>query len=227
VNHPRTSSNCRFSIVDPEISAIPNALVYAGSLVDGDNVGDDSALDGWYQREWGHDAPVLLVDMAPLNAWVTSVKTGRVGGSRLNFLSAMVSVDIAERLLRPDRPQLPLGERPRVLIGAPYRPQARLVNLLIKDAGIEREVEPGTAHTFQGSEAPVVVFDLVLDEPHRQAGLFDPRRNEDNLRLLNVALTHKFHMHEKLVFIDDELLWSGSLNALGNLVPHWYRPERT
>jgi hypothetical protein len=60
----------------------------------------------------------------------------------------------------------------------------------------------------------------VLDEPHRQAGLFDPRRNEDNLRLLNVALTHKFHMHEKLVFIDDELLWSGSLNALGNLVPH-------
>ena len=127
--------------------------------------------------------------MAPLNAWVTSVKTGRAGGSRLNFLSATVSVDIAERLLRPDRPDLPLGERARVLIGSPYRPQARLVNLLIKDAELEREVVPGTAHTFQGSEAPVVIFDLVLDEPHRQAGLFDPRRNEDNLRLLNVALT--------------------------------------
>ena len=35
----------------------------------------------------------------------------------------------------------------------------------------------------------MVIFDLVLDEPHRQAGLFDPRRNDDNLRLLNVALT--------------------------------------
>jgi AAA domain/PLD-like domain len=175
--------------MDPQISAIPNALVYGGSLVDGDNVGDDSALDGWYQREWGHDAPVLLIDMAPLNAWVTSVKTGRAGGSRLNFLSATVSVDIAERLLRLDRPELPLGQRARVLIGAPYRPQARLVNLLIKDAGLEREVVPGTAHTFQGTEAPVVIFDLVLDEPHRQAGLFDPRRNDDNLRLLNVALT--------------------------------------
>ncbi len=127
--------------------------------------------------------------MASLNAWVTSVKTGRAGGSRLNFLSATVSVDIAERLLRPDRPDLPLGEQARVLIGSPYRPQARLVNLLIKDAALEREVVPGTAHTFQGSEAPVVIFDLVLDEPHRQAGLFDPRRNEDNLRLLNVALT--------------------------------------
>jgi AAA domain len=175
--------------MDPQISAIPNALVYEGSLADGEGVDDDSALDGWYQREWGHDAPVLLVDMGPLSAWVTSVKTGRVGGSRLNFLSATASVDIAERLLRLDRPQLPLGERPRVLIGAPYRPQARLVNLLIKDAGLEREVVPGTAHTFQGTEAPVVIFDLVLDEPHRQAGLFDSRRNDDNLRLLNVALT--------------------------------------
>ncbi len=173
----------------PQISAIPNALVYDGTLTDGDGVDDDSPLDGWYRRDWGNDAPVLLVDMAPLNAWVTSVKTGRAGGSRLNFLSATVSVDIAERLLRLDRPELPLGERARVLISAPYRPQARLVNLLIKDAGLEREVLPGTAHTFQGSEAPVVIFDLVLDEPHRQAGLFDPRRNEDNLRLLNVALT--------------------------------------
>lgn len=46
-----------------------------------------------------------------------------------------------------------------------------------------------TAHTFQGREAPVVIFDFVLDEPHRQAGLFDPSLNESNLRLLNVALT--------------------------------------
>jgi hypothetical protein len=175
--------------MDPQMSAIPNALVYGGALIDGEGVDDDSALDGWYDRLWSHDAPVLLVDMGPLNAWVTSVRTGRVGGSRLNFLSAVISVDIAERLLRSDRPSLGTAERPRVLIGAPYRPQARLVNLLVKDAGLEREVAPGTAHTFQGSEAPVVIFDLVLDEPHRQAGLFDPRRNSDNLRLLNVALT--------------------------------------
>jgi hypothetical protein len=64
-------------------------------------VTDDTSLDAWYQRERGHDTPVLLVDMAPLNAWVTSVKTGRVGGSRLNFLSAVVSVDIASARPRP------------------------------------------------------------------------------------------------------------------------------
>ena len=63
------------------------------------------------------------------------------------------------------------------------------MNLLIKEQGLSGEVVPGTAHTFQGSEAPVVIFDLVLDEPHCRAGLFDPKRNEDNVRLLNVALT--------------------------------------
>ena len=211
--------------MDPQISAIPNTLVYDQSLVDGDGVEDDSALDGWFARDWGHDAPVLLVDMAPLNAWVTSVKTGRAGGSRLNFLSATVSVDIAERLLRLDRPQLPLGERARVLIGAPYRPQARLVDLLVKDAGLEREVVPGTAHTFQGSEAPVVIFDLVLDEPHRQAGLFDPRRNEDNLRLLNVALTRA---RRRLIVLGD-FTWveqhanrQASLRALVHLLRERY-----
>lgn len=27
-------------------------------------------------------------------------------------------------------------------------------------------------------------------------------------------MIHKFHMHEKLVFIDDRIVWSGSLNPL-------------
>jgi hypothetical protein len=29
-----------------------------------------------------------------------------------------------------------------------------------------------------------------------------------------VTVLHKFHMHEKLVFVDKDLLWSGSLNAM-------------
>jgi hypothetical protein len=37
------------------------------------------------------------------------------GGTRINFLSATVPVDIAERLLRLDRPSLPDGDRARVL----------------------------------------------------------------------------------------------------------------
>jgi hypothetical protein len=186
--------------MDPRISAIPNKLVYEGRLLDGPNVDDDRELNDWYDRSWGYDAPVLLVDTQGLDAWVTSVRTGRKGGSRLNFLSATLSVDIAEALLRSDRPRLADGDAPRVLIEAPFRPQARLVNLLIQDAGLQGEVLPRTAHTFQGSEAPVVIFDFVLDEPHRQAGLFDPSLNETNLRLLNVALTRA---RRRLILIGD------------------------
>lgn len=27
------------------------------------------------------------------------------------------------------------------------------------------------------------------------------------------VVIHEYHMHEKLVFVDDDVLWSGSLNA--------------
>lgn len=184
----------------PQISAIPNAHFYDGTLEDGDDVADDdSALDGWYDREWGYDQPVLLVDTGPMNAWVTSVnRAGRP--SRLNFLSATVCVDLAERLLAPDRLELPLGDRPRILIASPYRPQTRLTNLLVRDQGLEREVVPGTAHTFQGNEAPVVIFDTVLDEPHFRAGLFVPAYNDGNGRLLNVALTRA---RRRLIVVGD------------------------
>ena len=53
----------------------------------------------------------------------------------------------------------------------------------------EDEVESGTAHSFQGSEADVVILDLVVDEPHWRANLFVPAASEDIRRLLNVALT--------------------------------------
>jgi AAA domain len=182
----------------PRISAIPNAHFYDGTLSDGKGVHDESALDGWYDR-WEHDQPVLLVDTGPMNAWVTSVNTGG-RASRLNFLSATVCVDLAERLLLPDRPELPLGERARILIASPYRPQTRLTNLLIRDQGLEREVVPGTAHTFQGNEAPVVIFDTVLDEPHFRAGLFVPDYNDGNGRLLNVALTRA---RRRLIVVGD------------------------
>jgi hypothetical protein len=184
----------------PRISAITNTHFYEGELEDGEGVNDDSALEGWYDRGWGHDNPVLLVDTAPMNAWVTSVTSGAGRASRLNFLSASVCVDLAELLLLPERPELPLGDRARILIASPYRPQTRLANLLVRDQKLEREVVPGTAHTFQGNEAPVVIFDTVLDEPHFRAGLFVPAYNDGNGRLLNVALTRA---RRRLIVVGD------------------------
>jgi hypothetical protein len=153
----------------------------------------------WFNRDWPYDKPVVLVDTGPLNAWVTSVaKNGKA--SRLNFLSASVSVDIAEQLILPEA--LDASDcSPKVLIIAPYRPHANLVSLLLREnETLKDHVVAGTAHSFQGSEAEVVIFDLVADEPHWRVNLFDPKRDQDMRRLLNVGLSRA---KSRLIIIGD------------------------
>lgn len=185
----------------PAISRIANRLVYRGELRDGPMQSDAQLLASWFNYDWSADAPVLLVDTASLRAWVTSVNRGG-RTSRLNFLSATVCVDLAACLLLPERPPFEPGERPRILLGTPYRPQAKLLGLFAREQGLAGagEVIAGTAHTFQGNEAPVVIFDLVNDEPHWRVGMFDPRRDPGTMRLLNVALTRA---QRRLIVVGD------------------------
>lgn len=185
----------------PQISAIPNALVYDKRLLDApemDRQGEPE-LVAWYRSEWGHDHPVLLVDTSSVGAWVTSVSRGS-RASRLNFLSATICVDLAGRLLRQDRKELPNGDRRRILIACPYRPHARLLELLIREEDLARDVLAGTAHSFQGSEADVVILDLVNDEPHWRVAMFMPDHDDAVRRLLNVALTRA---RRRLIVVGD------------------------
>ena len=181
----------------PDISRIANDLVYDRRLKDELAGLQDDPLKDWYDRAWGHDAPVLLVDTGPAHPWVTS---GGRNGSRFNFLSASFSVALADRMLRPDRVPHNEREAPRILIVSPYRAHARLVGVLLKDRESPNEVLAGTTHSFQGKEAPVVLLDLVNGEPHRLAGMFDAAHFEDDKRLLNVALTRA---QRRLVVIAD------------------------
>jgi len=183
----------------PQISAIPNELIYGGGLNDGANTNDDDYLATWYQHSWGHDHPVLLVDTGPVHAWVTSVSRG-ARSSRLNFLSATICVDLAEQLLRDDRKELKPDEQRRILIISPYRPHAQLLDLLIREQKLSDDVTAGTVHSFQGSEADVVILDLVNDEPHWRVAMFIPDFDETTRRLLNVALTRARH---RLIVVGD------------------------
>ena len=149
----------------------------------------------WYNADWPYDNPVVLVDTGSLNAWVTSVvKSGN--SSRLNFLSATVAVDLAEQLQLPQRPKRAEGAPKRILIIAPYRAHAKLVSLLLNQNGqLQDEVIAGTVHSFQGSQADAVIFDLVVDEPHFRVNLFMPSLDEQLKCLLNVGLTRaKFRL---------------------------------
>ena len=184
----------------PYISRIPNELLYE-KLVDAQGMDrkGEAELAEWYRTDWEHDHPVLLVDTGPVGAWVTSVSRGS-RASRLNFLSATICVDLAGQLLRQDREELADGERRRILIACPYRPHARFLQLLITEEGLKKDVLAGTAHSLQGSEADVVILDLVNDEPHWRVGMFTPQYDLTNKRLLNVALTRA---RRRLVVVGD------------------------
>ncbi len=182
----------------PEIAKVAN-LFYNNELQNvfttPDQYGGFQNFTEWYIKDWPHDSPVTLIDTGPLNAWVTSVvKNGN--SSRLNFLSATVSVDISQQLFSSSIEKRIEGTSKRILIISPYRAHAKLVSLLLKShANIQDEIVAGTAHSFQGSEADVVIFDMVVDEPQFRVNLFIPMLDEQIKCFLNVALTRaKFRL---------------------------------
>jgi superfamily I DNA and/or RNA helicase len=203
LNHPCLKTLNEQHRMRPEISMIANKLIYEGKLTDADGAGEGDKesppLDKWYRTDWGHDTPVLLIDTECLNAWVTSVPRER-GSSRLNFLSAALCIELVGQILRTDRPVHREGDEPRILLVSPYRPHAKLSELLLQKTLKGREVVAGTVHSFQGSEADVVILDLVNDEPHWRVGMFMPESNDQTRRLLNVAVTRA---RKRLIVVGD------------------------
>jgi len=183
----------------PDISSIPNKLIYDGTLEDDPCTTNEDGLTEWYRVGWEHDNPVLLVNTASVGAWVTSVPRVK-GSSRLNFLSATICIDIVELILNENRKILQDGKSPRVLVACPYRPHAQLLKILIDEQEFGNEVSAGTTHSFQGSEAEVVIFDLVNDEPHWRVAMFTPKYDDNMKKLLNVALTRAKH---RLIIVGD------------------------
>jgi hypothetical protein len=171
----------------PSISDAPNALIYNGLLVNAGSVSAenaDTSLLEWYRADWGYDRPLLLIDTADFGAW-----NNKAGNSRLNFLSALLSVRLVATFLRPDRVEWDLGKGRRVFVITPYRPQAALIGLLLQDEEIAGEVQASTAHSCQGGQAELVIVDLTVDQPHFATNLTSTVAGTEIRRLLNVAMT--------------------------------------
>jgi superfamily I DNA and/or RNA helicase len=133
----------------PEISAIVNALVYRGSLRDGDKVTSPEAergLSEWLSPDSTWTNPVLLLDTSQFGGWNTARDK-----SRCNPLSAFLVAQTVRQMLRIGRPKVRDGQ-PRILAISPYRPHARLLQLLLRDYGLDDDAVSSTVHSFQGSE---------------------------------------------------------------------------
>ncbi len=191
------------------------------------NLDFEQDLYSFIRKENNIESSIHLFDTKSLNAWVTSVPTGKNSNSRMNVFSAVLSVELAFKLLeRKIIGFVEPEEAPSVLIVAPYKPHIKRIEQLIQDKyrafGLPDNsnlIQAGTIHSFQGKEAPVVIFDLVIDEPHRLAGIFDNKEeiNNENRKLFNVAISRAKY---KLFFVGnfEYCMEKAKTNALGSLL---------
>lgn len=105
-------------------------------------------------------------------------------GSRINLLSALISIRLAEKYIK----------RYDVGIITPYNAQSRLILSIIRDLQNNdkkwEKVACATVHQFQGSEKSIIIYDSV--DCFRMAypgSLLTSMKNDTANRLFNVAIT--------------------------------------
>ena len=130
--------------------------------------------------------------------------------SRLNRVSAQLVASLACRLLHEDSDAI-------VGIIAPYRAQVTLIRRLLSEQGLAkdqaRRIRLGTVHAFQGSEADVVIWDLVETRDHKIGRLYHKDAGD---RLSNVAISRA---QGKLIFVGDPeaFFYSPGQESVGRL----------
>ena len=141
--------------------------------------------------------PVVCLDTSALQAKCENDKK-----SWRNVLSAEVAMDLAKTIVADADTPKPI----RVAIITPYRAQVRLLRRLLRaERDAENtpyggnEIEVGTVHQFQGSDADVVIFDVVDGQGRNDVG--NLLRGDGGIRLVNVAITRA---KGKLIVIADK-----------------------
>jgi hypothetical protein len=156
-----------------------------------------------------HPSPGAAMTMVDLSG-MYSVCTRTMDESRINILSALICLRIAEKNIH----QYEVG------IITPYSAQSRLVLSMIRDMqeydNSWENVSSATVHQFQGSEKAIIIYDAVDCFRMKYPGvLLTTIKNDTANRLFNVAITRakgKFvlvtnanylerkHLSKKLIF---------------------------
>jgi hypothetical protein len=154
-----------------------------------------------------------LVDLSGMY----SVCTKTMDGSRINIMSALMSLRLAEKNIN----QYEVG------IITPYSAQSRLILSMIRDIK-ERDkrwlkVSCATVHQFQGSEKTVIIYDAVDCFRMTYPGmLLTSLKNDTANRLFNVALTRakgKFILIANVDFLErknisKKLIFTKAMNLI-------------
>lgn len=123
---------------------------------------------------------MTLIDLSGMYSVCTKTKDN----SRINLLSAMMSMRLAEKYI---------GNY-EVGIVTPYSAQSRLIVAMLRDIQVVdrrwEKVSCATVHQFQGSEKPIIIYDAVDCYRMPYPGtLLTSLKNDTANRLFNVAVT--------------------------------------
>jgi superfamily I DNA and/or RNA helicase len=135
--------------------------------------------------------PAVLISFLPEDG---SAVEQTLDGSRVNKKSAEFITKLVCQYLNDD---------PTAIVGviAPYRGQVTYIRRLVREIPLRLEqtkrLRLGTVHAFQGSEADVIVWDLVDTRNHKIGRLYHQDAGE---RLTNVAISRA---KGKLVIVGD------------------------
>jgi hypothetical protein len=198
----------------PPIADVARRLVYspAGLLLKDDDSVLHREVPSWVDFLPAH--PLLIVDTADLHCWCGKQPNTL---SRFNFYSATVAAELAG--MAAARQSQPRSDMPQsIAIITPFAAQRRLIAHIIDGMGLERWVAVGTVHTFQGSQAHLVIFDSVLDEPYWSARLSNPKDATDVLRDINVAVTRA---QSRFVFVGSSAWLNQHARPLSGLGKLW------
>ena len=137
---------------------------------------------------------LILCDTSDVSPIATSPKSG----SRINIYHALCTIAITRQVLSSLPGNADKEDKQQIGVVTPYTKQAKLLQNLIKDAGIEKCVRAGTVHRFQGLEFDVVIFDTVDSCGVSTIEFTSGRHGTEAMRLINVASTRAKH---KLIII--------------------------
>lgn len=100
-----------------------------------------------------------------------------------NQATAALAIEVVQQLTS----QFEAGSTPSIAIITPYRAQYRMIKQLLRELELKQKVEVGTIHQFQGSEADIVIFDMVDGPGRTKPGQL--LTGDTGLRLVNVAIS--------------------------------------
>lgn len=125
------------------------------------------------------DRGIIFCDTSVIDPWCARAKGGF---SRYNLYSAVLSVNLAERVLEKGAEEIG--------IITPFSAQANLIRKLVMDRGLQKSIKSSTVHQFQGDEKEFIIIDTVDGYPMKKVSvLMRGEMDSEAMRLINVAIT--------------------------------------